>query len=412
MPKILDRRRASAILLLCTIAFWMGLVRSHAAPGSFSKEPIFPAEAWHNHASCIVETPKGDLLACWFHGTGERTADDVRVEGARLRTGSKEWSERFVMADTPGFPDCNPCLFIDPRGQLWLFHITIIANQWESSLLKYQTSSDYESDGAPRWTASEVLHFKPGKEFQESVDQALPKLLRDAEAVKPRLGQKEWREVEDYLHAFQKNATNKLYCRLGWMSRNHPVALDGGRLLVPVYHDGFSCSLFAITDDWGGHWHSSAPLIGGGNIQPSVALRKDGSLYALMRDNGPPPHRAHQSESHDRGETWSAVTDSEIPNPGSSLELIGLKSGRWLCVCNDTEEGRNSLAAWLSDDEGRSWRWKRHIAQSAKGLESFSYPSVMQSRDGALHVTYSDAANSRSTIMHARFDENWIVAGD
>src|SRR5690349_15190869 len=68
-------------------------------------ELIFPVEHWHNHASCIVEAPNGDLLVCWFHGSGERKADDVRIEGARLRKGSQTWSDRFVMADTPEYPD-------------------------------------------------------------------------------------------------------------------------------------------------------------------------------------------------------------------------------------------------------------------------------------------------------------------
>src|SRR5690349_20243807 len=46
-------------------------------------ELLFPVEFWHNHASSIVETPEGDLLVCWFHGSGERQADDVLVLGAR-----------------------------------------------------------------------------------------------------------------------------------------------------------------------------------------------------------------------------------------------------------------------------------------------------------------------------------------
>ena len=82
-------------------------------------ELIFPLEAWHNHASTVVETPAGDLLVCWFHGSGERTADDVKIEGARLRRGSRAWSERFLMADTPGYPDTNCTMFIDPEGPLW-----------------------------------------------------------------------------------------------------------------------------------------------------------------------------------------------------------------------------------------------------------------------------------------------------
>ncbi|MBI3472137.1 MAG: neuraminidase (sialidase)-like protein, partial [Candidatus Solibacter usitatus] len=64
-------------------------------------ELIFPLETWHNHASSIVELPGGGLLVCWYHGSGERTADDVIVEGARLPKGKSAWSPRFLLADTP-----------------------------------------------------------------------------------------------------------------------------------------------------------------------------------------------------------------------------------------------------------------------------------------------------------------------
>src|SRR5436309_11692813 len=100
-------------------------------------ELIFPLEHWHNHASCIVECPNGDLLVCWYRGSGERQADDVCVLGARRRYGEEAWSAPFVMADTPGFPDTNPCLFIDPQSRLWLLWALIQANEWHTALMKY-----------------------------------------------------------------------------------------------------------------------------------------------------------------------------------------------------------------------------------------------------------------------------------
>src|SRR3989441_3193751 len=84
-------------------------------------ELIFPLEHWHNHASCIVECPNGDLLVCWYHGSGERTADNVVVLGARLNKGARRWSAPFLMVDTPGYPDTNPAMLIDPQERLWLF---------------------------------------------------------------------------------------------------------------------------------------------------------------------------------------------------------------------------------------------------------------------------------------------------
>ena len=406
-PTVNARRSVPRILIQTVTAFWV-IASSWIVADSVFQENIFPPEKWHNHASCLVETPQGDLLACWFHGTGERKADDVRVEGARLRRNTAHWSQRFVMADTPGFPDCNPCLLVDPRGQLWLFHVTITANLWESAVLKYRVSSDYHRAGPPTWHTSEVLHVKPGPEFDATVLRDLPKLTAEAAIVAPGLNSKGRQEIQDYLDAFHQHSTNHFYRRFGWMPRAHPKMLDAYRLILPLYHDGFSCALFALTDDWGATWHTSTPLIGGGNIQPSVVTRRDGSLYTLMRDNGPPPKRALQSESRDRGETWSQVTDSEIPNPGSGLEVINLRSRRWLFIGNDTEDGRHSLAVWLSADEGQTWPWKRHLELAPEKADSFGYPSVIQTRDGNLHATYSHSRGGESTIRHARFTEAWV----
>src|SRR5688500_8584706 len=159
-------------------------------------------------------------------------------------------------------------------------------------------------------------------------------------------------------------STNKLNQRLGWLTRAHPFILDAKRLIVPLYSDGFSFSLMAITDDWGNSRKISATLVGLANIQPTIGQRTDGSRYTLMPDHGPPPKRLAQSSSRDRGETWAPVTDSEHPNPGSGAEIIGLQNGHWLLISNDTERGRNRLAVQISDDEGKTWKWKRYVENS------------------------------------------------
>jgi predicted neuraminidase len=144
-----------------------------------------------------------------------------------------------------------------------------------------------------------------------------------------------------------------------------------------------------------------------------------------MRDNGPPPKRLHQSESFDRGETWSPVTDSALPNPGSGAEIISLQNGHWVLISNDTERGRHSLAVQVSEDEGKTWRWKRHLEldTNPEGAGSFHYPSIIQARDGTLHASYSYHLNrievknakgerDRKSIKHAHFNEEWVMMGD
>jgi predicted neuraminidase len=412
------------------LAVAASLLTATAAPTGNEERPfleselIFPLEHWHNHASCIVEAPNGDLLVCWFHGSGERQADDVKIEGARLRKGSRSWSDRYTMADTPGYPDTNCAMFIDPQGRLWLLWPTILANEWHTALMKYRISSDYLGDGPPKWQWNDVLHVTPGKPFEAAVLKYVSE--QQANLAHTDLSDVVRDRVETWLSDLKTHAQDKLYRRLGWMTRAHPFILDGTRLIVPLYSDGFSFSLMAITDDWGQTWHTSTPLIAEGNIQPSIVQRKDGSLFTLMRDNGPPPKRLHQSESRDRGETWSPVTDSDLPNPGSGAEVISLRNGHWVLISNDTERGRNSLAVQVSDDEGKTWKWKRHLEFEPPGPEagSFHYPSIIQAKDGTLHASYSyhlakrglpkdiDGDPAAKSIKHAHFNEAWIQQGD
>jgi hypothetical protein len=347
----------------------------------------------------------------------------VKIEGARLPKGSKTWSPRFTMADTPGYPDTNCTMFIDPQQRLWLMWPTILANEWHTALMKYKTASRYYGiDGPPRWETNEVLHVTPGPEFEQTVARA----MADFEVIIREWPEAQQRQARDYIERTKRNASDKLFRRLGWMTRAHPFVLDGRRLIVPLYSDGFSFSLMALSDDWGKSWKASAPLVGAGNIQPSIVKRKDGRLFTLMRDNGPPPKRLHMSESTDQGMTWSPVVDSSISNPGSGAEIIALGNGHWVLIHNDTERGRNSLAVAISDDEAASWKWKRHLEYDPPGPEagSYSYPSIIQARDGSLHATYSYHLNkkdvgvdregkpARKSIKHARFNEEWVMAGD
>jgi predicted neuraminidase len=403
-----------------------------ATPG-LESELVFPLEHWHNHASMIVEAPNGDLLVCWFHGSGERTADDVVIRGARLRKGAKAWSEPFLLADTPGYPDTNATMFIDPRQRLWLLWPTILANEWHTALMKYRISSDYLRDGPPRWDVSEVLHVTPGDEFKTTVDRELDRLVGTSTLDERR---------REYVDKLRRDAGDKLTRRIGWMTRAHPYILDGTRLIVPLYSDGFSFSLMAITDDWGATWKASTPLVGFGNIQPSLVRKKDGTLVAYMRDNGPAPKRLHISRSRDRGETWSAVEDTALPNPGSGAEVLALANGHWVLVYNDLEQGRYSLAVSLSEDEGATWPWTRHLERDPPSPQvasagqvppsagqadpqqrgEYHYPSIMQAKDGTLHASYSyfipparaardDQGRAiRKAIKHAHFNEEWIRA--
>ena len=104
----------------------------------------------------------------------------MAVLGARRKKGESSWSEPFLMADHPGFPDCNTCMMVDGKGRLWLFWPLIIANTWESCLTNYRVSSDYAGPGAPKWEREGIMFLKPA-DFR---DEAM-KLLQERLAGRP-----------------------------------------------------------------------------------------------------------------------------------------------------------------------------------------------------------------------------------
>ena len=390
------RIRTRALLVACL----MIAAEVQAAP-EYREELIFPLNPKHNHAPGVVECPNGDLLVSWYRGSGERSADDVAVLGSRLAKGQTAWSEPFVMADFPLFPDCNTCMMIDKHKKLWLFWPIILDNHWESALTNYRTSSDYAGSGAPKWDWQGVIFLKPA-DFK---DKAMS-LLRENLAKRPQAVTERTRL---YAEALEKRMSEKLSQRLGWQPRCKPTVLSTGRILLPLYSDTFSFSLMAVSDDDGANWYASEPLIGFGNIQPAVLERKDGTLVAYMRENGI-MDKIRVSESRDKGLTWGPVGELALPNPGSGLDAVRLASGNWILIYNDTISGRNSLAVSLSDDEGASRKTTRHLEKHAKG--SYHYPAIIQGADGTIHAVYSYFVEGGKSMKHAAFNEDWVKAGD
>jgi len=367
----------------------------------FDSTFIFPFQEKHVHSSSIIELPNGDLLSCWFEGSGERNANDVQVKGARLKKGSTNWSQPFLMADTPGQPDCNPVLFVDKSKKLWLFWIVVQANQWETSVLKYRTATDYLKNGSPNWSWQDVILLKPGEEF--------PKTIKSEFSAMKSRGLA-WAEyAPQYEKMVYEAAKDKKKRETGWMSRIHPTVLPNGRILLPLYSDGFNLSLVAISDDQGATWKPSKPIVGYGNIQPSIVQKKDASLVAFMRDNGDSPGRVLKSISTDDGYSWTSAKKSNMINPGTSVDVINLKDGNWVMVYNDLEDGRYSVAISLSDDEGETWKWTKHLEKDDSKKGSFSYPSVIQTKNGLIHISYSyRIGENKKTIKHTSLDPNWI----
>ncbi len=352
----------------------------------------------HTHASCIVECPNGDLLACWYEGKTDRS-EDVHIQAARLMKGSNRWSASFLLADTPSLSDNNPCMIVDRQKRLWLFYYTLLGSPqeaWETALLRYKISSQYQDASKPIfWDVESDLHVNPN-----GLDEIVIELCQDS---KINFGH----DKEKVCEAARLKLKSQLARRLGWTTRVHPIILASGALLLPMASEVFGVAAMATTEDEGKTWTFSKSPYGYGVEQPSVLQRNDGSLVAYFRDSGP-AHRVRFSESKDDGFSWTPIKNTDLPNPGSGLEVLKLKSGSVILIYNDVEDDpRSSLAVSLSEDEGRTWKWTRHIERDRQGR--YDYPSIIQAQDGLIHVTFSFDVR---TIKHVKFTEAWVQEGD
>jgi predicted neuraminidase len=335
---------AGAVAVLATAAAGGG--SGPRTSGLIMSGLIFPPgpELPSSHASTVAPMPDGDVLCAWYSGRAE-AARDVAVYASRLHQG--QWSPPAVIADTPNKPEGNPVLFADPSGKTWLFFVTIEGLGWNWARLKYQTSPD----SGRTWGPPAVLVKK-----------------------------------------------------LGTMPRNHPLALRDGRIILPLYSENQWCSEFMTSSDLGASWERAAQVCSKpGNIQAAAVELDDGSLLAMMRTGARKgAGKIWQTRSTD-GRTWDPPSLTALPNPNAGIDLIRLRSGKLLLAFNNTDYARTPLSLAVSSDAGRTWDVVRDVET---GPGEYSYPSLCQAADGAIHLTYT---YRRESIKHLAFTEEYIT---
>ncbi len=316
---------------------WIAETRAHLSGGP--KQNLNPAVISDSfifsrtphtmsHASTIAASG-GRLVAAWFGGSLE-SRPDVGIL-ASLNDGSG-WSEPVEIAngeqhDGSRYACWNPVLFQPESGPLLLFYkVGRNPRTWWGMCAE-------SSDNGRSWST--------------------PKRLADG--------------------------------ILGPI-KNKPVQLANGELLSPSSTESDNWRIQVERSTNLGHsWECTSPpgdCGGVAAIQPSILSHAEGHLQLMCRTRH---KRIAESWSIDDGKTWSELELTPLKNPNSGTDAVSLADGRQLLVYNRSSRRRTPLNIALSHD-GRSWHDSLVLAT---GIGEYSYPAVIQTDDGLVHITYS-----------------------
>jgi predicted neuraminidase len=298
------------------------------------------------HASTIVETSDG-LVTAWFGGTREGAAD-VGIWLSRQAGGT--WTSPIeiangAQADGARFPCWNPVLFDTPeRGLLLFYKVGPSPQTWWGMT---RTSPD----NGRTWT--DVRRLPDG-------------ILGPIKNKPVRLGDR---------------------TIVAASSTESPERPSRWRV-----H-------FERSTDGGSTWSATPPLRSAEEatidaIQPSILIHPGGKLQAVGRTRS---QRVFETWSTDGGRTWTPISLTSLPNPNSGIDAVTLRDGRHLIVYNHTSEGRTPLNVAVSRD-GRQWDPAIVLERDAG---EYSYPAVIQSASGRVHITYTW---KRQRIKHVVID--------
>ena len=312
-------------------------------PGLVKEEFIYTNASFPEcHASTIEETPRG-LVAAWFGGTKEKNPDVgiwSSYNDGNGWTTPTEWANG-IQHEGLRYPTWNPVLFQPPGDAPLMLFFKVGPN--------------------PRdWWGEVIVSYDAGRSFRNR------------------------RRLPEGIHG---------------PVRSKPMLLPNGNLLCPSStehnHDWrFHFETLSNLDhpELGTSWIRTEPEEQPYQvIQPSLLLNHDGSIQALCRSKN---EKIVQTISWDKGVTWEPLEATVLPNNNSGIEALTLKDGRHLLLYNHVDGGkqkdgwgkRNVIHLAMSED-GQNW-WAAAIIEQAPEGE-FSYPSMIQTKDGLVHMTYT-----------------------
>ena len=360
------------------------------------------------HAPSVVELRDGSLRAVWFSGSREG-AGDVIIKTAVMDPTTLDWKDETTLFDRQRIQQGlwryvkklgNPVIARAPDGSLFLWMVTVSVGGWAGSSITWARSTD---EGGS-WSDSRRLVTSP-------------------------------------------------FLNISTLVKGAPFFFLNGQTGLPVYHEFLTKFAEVLRIDPQGQVVDKIRIPGSrGSLQPVVMPSRPEQAQVYMRSGN--RTAVMQAATSDAGNAWSATQATGWPNPDSALAGLVTDTGEQWLALNPSRESREVLAllhtpAGSSFDGASPWvvetsaasqtrlspgryeallegelkaggaseaQTRAYLASARRQLcdastcsQEFSYPYLLQSRDGYLHLVYTW---HRSRIKYVRLDPLQVVRSD
>ncbi|MHC4865965.1 MAG: exo-alpha-sialidase [Planctomycetota bacterium] len=307
-----------------------------------------------NHASSIAEANDGTLVACWYGGSSEGASD---VSIWVCTDDGNGWTPRVEVDNGDNTATWNCVLFQPSTGPMLLYYkYTGSPSSWVGCVKK-------SYDGGQSWSSRILL---------------------------PTSG-------DPYLSAYGGRFIGPV--------KNRPIELPDGTLLCgsSTEDSGWRVHMEIADGDYTDDFTLIGPISGADAIQPTFLVHDDDymTIQALCRASGsgsPTP----VTWSYDGGQTWSDLTTISH-NTSKGLHTVTINNLNSLRnryhVMAYNPSGRYPMRVATSTD-GVNWNVAISSVDDSGG--DMDYPTIMQSSDKMLHLTYSWGGHSK--IGHVVID--------
>lgn len=318
------------------------------------------------HSATAIELNNNNVMAFWYGGSREGHKD-VGIWQNTWDSSSQTWGQDTMVISRSFTRDTtsryirklgNPVVTRGPDNSIWLFYVSVSVGGWAGSAINLTRSYDEGKS----WSPAKRLITSP-------------------------------------------------FLNLSTLIKGSAIHYTDNTIGLPVYHEllGKFGELLRLNTQ--GEVIDKVRLSWGKtSLQPIIFTTSASNAIALMRYQGPPPYRILTQSTQNAGLNWTTVEKTQLPNPGAGIIGLSLSQDNILLLAfNNDEEKREDMSLAISQDNGKTWKLAAVVDKKQPDIDGndvqFSYPWLLQSQNGTIHLFYSWHKNA---IKHVVFNTAWL----